>query len=101
MRKMQALGYYWRNEYDWRACEARLNALNPSMTEIDGLDIHLLHLRSPEPNARPLVMTHGWPGSVVEFMKVAPLLADPRGHGGSPEDEIGRASCRERGCQYV
>jgi epoxide hydrolase len=86
LRKMQALCAYWQNDYDWRACEARLNALNPSMTEIDGLDIHFLHLRSPEPNARPLVMTHGWPGSIIEFIKVAPLLADPRGHGGSPED---------------
>lgn len=78
LARMQALCDYWRDGYDWRACEARLNALEPSMTRIDGLDIHFLHLRSPEPDATPLVMTHGWPGSVIEFLKVAPLLADPR-----------------------
>jgi pimeloyl-ACP methyl ester carboxylesterase len=86
LARMQALCDHWLKGYDWRACEARLNALNPSTTRIDGLDIHFLHLRSPEPNALPLVMTHGWPGSVVEFLKVAPLLADPRAHGGDPTD---------------
>lgn len=86
LARMQALCDYWRNDYDWRATEARLNALDPSMTRIDGLDIHFLHLRSPEPDAVPLVMTHGWPGSVIEFLKVAPLLADPRAHGGDPKD---------------
>lgn len=84
--RMQALCAYWHDRYDWRACEARLNALDPSMTHIDGLDIHFLHLRSPESHALPLVMTHGWPGSVIEFLKVAPLLADPRAHGGDPRD---------------
>jgi pimeloyl-ACP methyl ester carboxylesterase len=86
LARMQALCDYWRNGHDWRACEARLNALSPSMTHIDGLDIHFLHLRSPEPEARPLVMTHGWPGSVIEFLKVAPMLADPRAHGADPQD---------------
>lgn len=86
LARMQALIDYWRTDYDWRACEARLNALAPSMTRIDGLDIHFLHLRSPEPDATPLVLTHGWPGSVLEFVKSAPLLADPRGHGGDPAD---------------
>ena len=86
LARMQALCDYWRTDYDWRSCEARLNALNPSMTRIDGLDIHFLHLRSPEPDALPLVLTHGWPGSVVEFLKAAPLLADPRANGGNPED---------------
>ena len=86
LAKLQALCNYWQHGYDWRACEARLNALQPSMTHIDGLDIHFLHLRSPEPNATPLVMTHGWPGSVIEFLEVAPLLADPRAHGGDPQD---------------
>jgi epoxide hydrolase len=85
-RKLRALCDYWRDVYDWRACEARLNALDPSTTHIDGLDIHFLHLRSPEPDATPLVMTHGWPGSVIEFLKVAPMLADPRAHGGLAED---------------
>ncbi|MBO3272323.1 epoxide hydrolase family protein [Hymenobacter defluvii] len=83
---MQALCTYWRDGYDWRACEARLNALSPSRTQIDGLAIHFLHLRSPEPDAVPLVLTHGWPGSVIEFLKVAPMLADPRAHGGDPKD---------------
>ncbi len=86
LAKMQALCDYWRDGYDWRACEARLNALAPSRTRIDGLDIHFLHLRSPEPDAVPLVLTHGWPGSVIEFLKAAPMLADPRAHGGDPKD---------------
>lgn len=86
LKKMRALIEYWRYDYNWRACEARLNALNPSMTRIDGLNIHFLHLRSPEPDAVPLVMTHGWPGSVLEFLEAAPLLADPRAHGGDPKD---------------
>ncbi len=86
LARMRALCAYWRESYDWRAAEARLNALNPSMTRIDGLDIHFLHLRSPEPDATPLVLTHGWPGSVLEFLKAAPLLADPRAHGGNPQD---------------
>lgn len=84
--RMRALCDYWRDGYDWRLCEARLNALGPSMTPIDGLDIHFLHVRSPEPDALPLVMTHGWPGSVIEFLKVAPLLTDPRARGGNPKD---------------
>lgn len=86
LARMQALSDYWRSDYDWRRCETRLNALNPSMTQIDGLDIHFLHLRSPERDAKPLVLTHGWPGSVIEFLKVAPLLAGPRANGGNPED---------------
>lgn len=84
--KVQALCAYWHDRYDWRACEARLNALQPSMTTIDGLDVHFLHLRSPEPDALPLVLTHGWPGSVIEFLKVAGPLADPRSHGGDAQD---------------
>src|SRR3712207_6254758 len=86
LARMQGLIDYWRDSYDWRAAEARLNALNPSTTRIDGLDIHFLHLRSPEADAVPLVLTHGWPGSVFEFLKAAPLLADPRAHGGDPGD---------------
>lgn len=86
LAKVQALCDYWRDGHDWRACEARLNALNPAMTRVDGLDIHFLHLRSPEPGALPLVLTHGWPGSVLEFLKVAAPLADPRAHGGDARD---------------
>ncbi|WP_250032712.1 alpha/beta fold hydrolase [Paractinoplanes maris] len=84
--RMRALCDYWRDSYDWRACETRLNGFDPSTTRIDGVDIHFLHLRSPEPDATPLVMTHGWPGSVVEFLKIAPLLADPRAYGADPRD---------------
>lgn len=83
---VQELCAYWQDGHDWRACEARLNALDPSVTTIDGLDIHFLHLRSPEPDALPLVLTHGWPGSVLEFLDVAAPLADPRSHGGDLRD---------------
>ncbi|MFD3486633.1 epoxide hydrolase family protein [Streptomyces sp. NPDC058665] len=86
LKRMQALIDYWRDGYDWRAAEKRLNALNPSTTRIDGLDIHFLHMRSPEPDAIPLVVTHGWPGSPFEIAKSIPLLADPRAHGGDPKD---------------
>ncbi|MBS0476542.1 MAG: epoxide hydrolase [Proteobacteria bacterium] len=77
---------YWRKDYDWRRCEARLNTLGQFVTEIDGLDIHFLHVRSPEPHAMPLIMTHGWPGSVIEFMGVIEQLADPVRFGGRAED---------------
>ncbi|MEH3101774.1 epoxide hydrolase family protein [Sphingomonas adhaesiva] len=82
LERVQALCAHWRDRHDWRACEARLNALNPCMTEIDGLDIHFLHVRSPEPDATPLILTHGWPGSVIEFLDVVGPLSDPRAHGG-------------------
>lgn len=68
---------YWRNDYDWRQCEARLNALGQHVTEIDGLDIHFLHVRSSHPDAVPLIITHGWPGSVIEFLEAIPLLTEP------------------------
>jgi pimeloyl-ACP methyl ester carboxylesterase len=74
---LQDLVAYWRNGYDWRPCEARLNALGQFTTEIEGLEIHFLHIRSPHPAARPLVMTHGWPGSVIEFMGVIETLTNP------------------------
>ncbi len=74
---LQDLVGYWRRGYDWRACEARLNALGQFITEIDGLDIHFLHVRSPHADALPLVITHGWPGSVIEFMGVIEALANP------------------------
>lgn len=77
---------YWADDYDWRAREARLNRFSQFMTEIDGLDIHFLHLRSPERDALPLIITHGWPGSIVEFMKVIDPLVNPVAHGGDPAD---------------
>jgi pimeloyl-ACP methyl ester carboxylesterase len=77
---------YWATGYDWRPTEARLNALPQYRTGIDGLDIHFLHARSPHPGALPLVLTHGWPGSVIEFGKVIGPLTDPVAHGGDPAD---------------
>jgi len=77
---------YWRHEYDWRVCQAKLNSFPQFTTEIDGLDIHFLHVRSPEPNARPLLMTHGWPGSIIEFLEVIEPLTNPGACGGKVED---------------
>ena len=77
---------YWRDEYDWRAQERGLNALDHYKTRIDGLDIHFIHQRSPEPDALPIVITHGWPGSVVEFLEVIGPLTDPVAHGGNAAD---------------
>lgn len=77
---------YWRERYDWRAFEARLNAHPQFITGIDGERLHFYHLRSPEADARPLLLTHGWPGSVVEFLDVLGPLSDPRAHGGDPAD---------------
>ena len=86
LAKLQALCDHWRTAYDWRRCEARLNGLGSSRTVIDALGIHFLHVRSPEPDALPLVMTHGWPGSVIEFLKVIGPLTDPAAHGGDRRD---------------
>jgi pimeloyl-ACP methyl ester carboxylesterase len=83
---VQELARYWRADYDWRACEARLNALPQFKTEIDGEDIHFIHVRSPHPGALPLIITHGWPGSVIELLEVVGPLTDPPAHGGSAED---------------
>ena len=83
---IQALARCWETEYDFRRLEARLNALPQFMTEIDGLDIHFIHVRSSHENALPLVITHGWPGSVVEMLNVVGPLADPTAHGGSADD---------------
>jgi pimeloyl-ACP methyl ester carboxylesterase len=83
---VKRLAAYWQDGYDWRRHEARLNAHPQFTTEIDGQDIHFLHVRSPEPDALPLVLTHGWPGSVVEFLDVLGPLADPRARGGHPAD---------------
>ena len=83
---LRALCEYWRDGYDWRAAEARLNEFPQFRTEIDGVDIHFLHVRSPHEDARPLIMTHGWPGSVVEFLKVIGPLTDPVAYGGDAAD---------------
>jgi len=83
---IRELARYWATDHDWRACEARLNALPQFVTEIDGVDIHFIHVRSPHANALPLVMTHGWPGSVIELLDTVGPLTDPAAHGGSPED---------------
>ncbi len=83
---IQDLARYWTTEYDWRRCEARLNALPQFKTEIDGLDIHFIHVESAQTNALPLIMTHGWPGSVVELLETIGPLTDPTAHGGRAED---------------
>jgi pimeloyl-ACP methyl ester carboxylesterase len=83
---IQALARYWLTEYDWRKCEARLNAYPQFITEIDGLDIHFVHVRSKHEDALPLIVNHGWPGSFVEQMKIVDLLTDPTAHGGSASD---------------
>jgi pimeloyl-ACP methyl ester carboxylesterase len=83
---VQALARYWHDEYDWRKCEARLNAVPQFITEIDGLDIHFVHARSKHEDALPIVVCHGWPGSFVEQMKLVDRLTDPTAHGGSASD---------------
>ncbi|MEH0821466.1 MULTISPECIES: epoxide hydrolase family protein [unclassified Micromonospora] len=82
----QALARYWEKEYDWRKVEARLNALPNFVTEIDGLDIHFIHVRSKHEDALPLIVTHGWPGSVIEQLKIVGPLSDPTAHGGDASD---------------
>jgi pimeloyl-ACP methyl ester carboxylesterase len=83
---IQQLAHYWTTDYDWRACEARLNALPQFKTEIDGVDVHFIHVESPHDGALPLIMTHGWPGSVIELLETVGPLTDPTAHGGSAED---------------
>ena len=82
----RALARFWTTEYDWRKCEARLNALPQFKTELDGLNIHFIHVKSPHANALPLVMTHGWPGSIIELLEIIGPLTDPTAHGGNEED---------------
>jgi len=83
---IQALARYWATEYDWRKIEAKLNALPQFITEIDGLDIHFIHVRSKNPNALPMIVTHGWPGSIVEQLKIIDPLTNPTAHGGKESD---------------
>ena len=84
--KVRALCEHWRTAYDWRRCEEQLNSWGQFKTQLDGLDIHFLHIRSPHANALPMLMTHGWPGSVIEFNKVIGPLTDPAAYGGDPKD---------------
>jgi len=83
---MQDLARYWATDYDWNRCEARLNALPNFITEIDGLDIHFIHVRSEHQDALPLIVTHGWPGSIIEQLKIIELLTNPTAHGASASD---------------
>ena len=83
---LQELARYWANDYDWRNAEAKLNSLAQFKTEIDGVDIHFIHVKSRHENALPLIMTHGWPGSVIELLETVGPLTDPTAHGGTPED---------------
>jgi pimeloyl-ACP methyl ester carboxylesterase len=86
LENLKALAHYWGTDYDWRKAEAKLNALPQFITKIDGLDIYFIHVRSKEPNAMPLLITHGWPGSVFEFLKVIAPLTNPTAYGGKAED---------------
>jgi pimeloyl-ACP methyl ester carboxylesterase len=85
---MQQLAHYWGTDYDWSKCQAKLSAVPQFITNIDGLDIHFIHVRSKNPNALPVIITHGWPGSIIEQMKVIDLLTDPTAHGGSASDSF-------------
>jgi pimeloyl-ACP methyl ester carboxylesterase len=86
LETLQELAHYWTSQYDLRRCAARLNALPQFKTEIDGVEIHFVHVKSRHENALPLIMTHGWPGSVIELLDTVSPLTDPTAHGGSPED---------------
>ena len=86
LTSVQALCEYWQHSYDWRRCERELNSYPQFTTEIDGLDIHFLHIRSPHNDAMPMIMTHGWPGSILEFMRVIEPLTNPTAHGGHASD---------------
>ena len=83
---IEALAHYWLNDHDWHRCQARLNALPQFKTDIDGVDVHFIHVKSPHEDALPLIMTHGWPGSVIELLETVGPLTDPTAHGGRAED---------------
>jgi len=84
LETIRELAGYWATEYDWRKAEAKLNALPQFTTEIDGVDIHFIHVRSEHEDALPLIITHGWPGSVMELLETVGPLTDPTAHGGAP-----------------
>ena len=96
---VQKLAHYWATEYDWRKVEARLDALPQFITEIDGLDIHFIHVRSKHENALPIIVTHGWPGSIIEQIKIIDPLINPTAHGGKASDafHVVFPSCRATG----
>jgi pimeloyl-ACP methyl ester carboxylesterase len=100
LRMLQALARYWETEYDWQNAEERLNALPQFTTEIDGLKIHFIHVRSQHKNALPLIITHGWPGSVIEMLEVIEPLTDPTAHGGSAEDAFDLVIPSLPGCGF-
>ena len=83
---MQKLARYWGKEHDWRKAEAKLNTYPQFITNIDGLDIHFIHVRSKHPNALPMIITHGWPGSIIEQLKIIDPLTNPTAHGGTASD---------------
>src|SRR5258706_1914693 len=85
---VQKLARYWGTDYDWRKCEAKLNSLPQFITNIDGVDIHFIHVRSKNPNALPVIITHGWPGSIIEQLKIIGPLTDAASHGGKAEDSF-------------
>jgi hypothetical protein len=85
---LQELARYWATDYDWRRAETKLNALPQFTTEIDGVEIHFIHVRSRHENALPLIMSHGWPGSVIEMLETVGPLTDPTAHGGTAEDAL-------------
>jgi hypothetical protein len=97
---IQKLARYWATEYDWRKCEARLTTLPHFVTEIDGLDIHFIHVRSKHANALPLIVTDGWPGSIVEQMKIIDPLVNPTAHGGTASDAFDVMIPSMPGCGY-
>jgi hypothetical protein len=97
----QALARYWATEYDWRKCEARLNALPQFITEIDGLDIHFIHVRSKHPNALPVTVTHGWPGSIVEQLKIIDPLTNPTAHRRCPAMDTPASPPRPGGIPFA
>src|SRR5688572_2573377 len=86
LNTVQQLAQYWATTYDWRKIESRLNALPQFITNIDGLDIHFIHVRSKHPNALPVIVTHGWPGSIIEQLKIIEPLTNPTAHGGTAAD---------------
>jgi len=95
LETMQKLARYWATDYDWRKCESKLKALPQFVTTIDGLEIHFIHVRSKSPNALPLIITHGWPGSIIEQLKIVDPLTNPTAHGGKAEDAFD-ATCGPR-----
>src|SRR5690348_17334154 len=98
---LRELADYWRDGYDWRVQEKLLNEHPQYLTEIDGQRIHFLHVRSPEPDAFPLILTHGWPGSIVEFLDVIGPLSDPRAYGGDPDRKSTRLNSSHPSISYA